>query len=141
MDKIYSCRLRPIYNPLKIVDLQIVDPDFVLDGIAGKSKISLLFMDLCRDNPFTKKLVVGSRSISRSGLASIDSAAGTLIAFSTAPGRVAEDGNSDHSPFTKALLNNIEQPGVEVRRMMSNVRREVREGDWRPANAMGELGS
>ncbi|MGY3354823.1 putative caspase-like protein [Bradyrhizobium sp. GM0.4] len=106
---------------------ETVDLDSVLDGIAGRSKISLLFMDSCRDNPFAKRLVVGSRSISRSGLASIDSAAGTLIAFSTAPGRVAEDGNTDHSPFTKALLNNIEQPGVEVRRMMSNVRREVRE--------------
>jgi uncharacterized caspase-like protein len=109
------------------IRFETVDLDSVLDGIAGSSKISLLFMDSCRDNPFAKKLVIGSRSISRSGLAPIDSAVGTLIAFATAPGRLAEDGDSDHSPFTKALLDNIEQPGIEVRRMMSNVRREVRE--------------
>jgi Caspase domain len=101
--------------------------DSVLDGISGRSRVSLLFMDSCRDNPFTKKLLIGSRSISRAGLGQIDSAVGTLIAFSTAPGRVAEDGDTAHSPFTQALLDNIEQSGVEVRRMMSNVRRQVRE--------------
>jgi uncharacterized caspase-like protein len=106
---------------------ETVDLDSVLDGISGRSRVSLLFMDSCRDNPFAKKLVIGSRSISRSGLGQIDSAVGTLIAFATAPGRVAEDGDRVHSPFTQALLDNIEQPGVEVRRMMSNVRRQVRE--------------
>jgi uncharacterized caspase-like protein len=106
---------------------ETVELDSVLDGISGRSRVSLLFMDSCRDNPFTKKLLIGSRSISRAGLGQIDSAVGTLIAFATAPGRVAEDGDTAHSPFTQALLDNIEQPGIEVRRMMSNVRRQVRE--------------
>jgi uncharacterized caspase-like protein len=106
---------------------ETVDLDLVLDGVSGSSRVSILLMDSCRDNPFTKKLVIGSRSTSRSGLGAVDSSIGTLIAFATAPGKVAEDGEKAHSPFTQALLDNIEQPGVEVRRMMSNVRREVRE--------------
>src|SRR5262249_43308404 len=53
---------------------------------------------------------------------------GTLIAFSTAPGKTAFDGDFRNSPFTAALLHNIERPGIEVRRMFGDVRREVREG-------------
>jgi len=37
------------------------------------------------------------------GLGSIDAAAGTLIAFATALGKTAEDGDSRNSPFTKSV--------------------------------------
>jgi len=39
---------------------------------------------------------------------------------------VALDGKNDiNSPFTKALLNHIATPGIEVREMLTRVRKEV----------------
>jgi hypothetical protein len=52
---------------------------------------------------------------------------GTFIAFATAPGVVAADGNGPHSPFTGSLLKYIETPGLELRSMMSKVRGDVEE--------------
>ena len=88
---------------------------------------SLVFLDSCRDNPFNKKLAASTRAINFRGLGPVDAATGTLIVFATAPGKTAEDGDARHGPFTAALLRNIERPGIEVRRMLSAVRREVRE--------------
>ena len=106
---------------------ETIDLDSVLDAVAGRSAVSLLFLDSCRDNPFSKKLVANSRAISFRGLGAIDAATGTLIAFATAPGKTAEDGDGQNSPFTTALLRNLERSGIEVRRMLGEVRREVRE--------------
>ena len=106
---------------------ETIDLDSVLDAVAGRSAVSLLFLDSCRDNPFSKKLLASSRAIGFRGLGAIDAATGTLIAFATAPGKTAEDGDGQNSPFTTALLRNLERPGIEVRRMLGEVRREVRE--------------
>jgi uncharacterized caspase-like protein len=106
---------------------ETVDLDGVLDSLSGRSKVSLLILDSCRDNPFMQQLAASSRAISLRGLGAVNAAVGTLIAFSTAPGRTALDGDSRNSPFTTAFLHNIERPGVEVRRMLGDVRREVRE--------------
>ena len=106
---------------------ETIDLDSVLDAVAGRSAVSLLFLDSCRDNPFSKRLLANSRTIGFRGLGAIDAATGTLIAFATAPGKTAEDGDGQNSPFTTALLRNLERPGIEVRRMLGEVRREVRE--------------
>jgi hypothetical protein len=106
---------------------ETVDLDSVLDSVSGRSKFSLLILDSCRDNPFMKQLAGSSRAVSLRGLGAVSAAIGTLIAFSTAPGRTALDGDTRNSPFTAALLHNIERPGVEVRHMLGDVRREVRE--------------
>lgn len=106
---------------------ETVDLDSVLDSVSGRGKVSLLILDSCRDNPFIRQLAGSSRAISLRGLGHVDAAVGTLIAFSTAPGKTASDGDFRNSPFTAALLHNIERPGIEVRRMFGDVRREVRE--------------
>jgi len=105
---------------------ETVDLDSVLDSVSGRGKVSLLILDSCRDNPFVKQLAGSSRTISLRGMGPVDAAVGTLIAFSTAPGKTASDGDNRNSPFTAALLRNIERPGIEVRRLLSDVRREVR---------------
>ncbi|MGY8683220.1 caspase family protein [Bradyrhizobium sp. UFLA05-153] len=106
---------------------ETVDLDSVLDSVSGRSKISLLILDSCRDNPFIKQLAGSYRSVSARGLGPVNAAMGTLIVFSTAPGSTAFDGDSRNSPFTAALLHNVERSGVEVRHMLGDVRREVRE--------------
>lgn len=92
-----------------------------------KANTLLMFLDACRDNPLTRRFSKSSRSIGRSrGLAPPPSTSeGTLIAFSTQPENVALDGDGRNSPFTQALLENIEKPGLEISKMMTNVRRSV----------------
>jgi hypothetical protein len=68
-----------------------------------------------------------TRSVGGGGLAGVASGSGMLIAFATAPGKVALDGQDENSPFTEALLRHIETPAVEVRQMLGRVRQSVRE--------------
>ena len=53
---------------------------------------------------------------------------GTLIAFATGPGQTALDGEAGtNSPFTRALMANMRQPGVEIQQAMTKVRAQVNE--------------
>src|SRR5436853_7493238 len=67
-----------------------------------------------------------SRSVAvQGGLAAAAAGTGTLIAYATQPGNTASDGAGRNSPFTGALLRHIGEPGVEVRSMLTRVRRDV----------------
>jgi uncharacterized caspase-like protein len=53
---------------------------------------------------------------------------GTLIAFATGPGQTALDGQEgNNSPFTRALIDNITKPGIEIQQAMTSVRAQVNE--------------
>ena len=106
-------------------------------ALNGKARTTLIFLDLCRDNPLTganlppaatqgRTTGAPARSVG-TGLASVFSPAGTLIVYATAPGQVALDGDGQNSPFTTALLQHIETPDIEVRDMLTRVRRVVRQ--------------
>ncbi|WP_313531667.1 caspase family protein [Shinella sp.] len=87
---------------------------------------SLIFiLDACRDNPFQ----TASRSIGGAptrGLARIDSnKIGTLIAFSTSPGSVAQDGDGKNSPYTKALATALLEPGQSIESVFKRARAQV----------------
>src|SRR6201987_6056896 len=95
-----------------------INIDVTLDQTMGDAKVKLVFLDACRDNPFAAKIKANSatRSVSvQTGLAEMKSGEGTLIAFATGPGQTALDGQEgQNSPFTRALLAHITQPGVEI---------------------------
>ena len=48
-----------------------------------------------------------------------------LIAFATAADDVAADGDGDHSPFTAALLEHLETPGLSVQELFTHVTASV----------------
>ena len=106
-----------------------INVDTTLDQTMQDAKVKLVFLDACRDNPFAAKM--RSAKLSRgltvdSGLAAINSGQGTLIAFATSPGQTALDGDKGtNSPFTRALVANITQPGVEIQQAMTKVRAQV----------------
>jgi hypothetical protein len=108
-----------------------INVDLTLDQTMNDAKVKLVFLDACRDNPFAEKVKTGATSRSVSvpvGLAEMKSGEGTLIAFATAPGRTALDGREGtNSPFTRALIANITQPGVEIEQAMKQVRSQVKE--------------
>jgi uncharacterized caspase-like protein len=108
-----------------------INIDLTLDQTMGDAKVKLVFLDACRDNPFAAKIKANSatRSVSvQSGLAEMKSGEGTLIAFATGPGQTALDGQEgNNSPFTRALIDNITKPGVEIQQAMTQVRAQVNE--------------
>lgn len=106
-----------------------------------RSDVRITILDACRDNPFIgdDQALHGSdgqtRSIGR-GLAPIadpdtiaeqtgTDAYGSVIAYAAAPGRTASDGDGKHSPYTAALLENLEKPGLEIGRMFRNIAASV----------------
>ena len=93
------------------------------------AQINLVVLDACRDNPLARSLTMtsGTRKVELArGLASLQRARGTFIAYATAPGEVAYDGEGQrNSPFTKALADWIDQPGLEVALMFRRIREQV----------------
>lgn len=96
-----------------------------------QAKVRIVFLDACRDSPpLARQLSRGTRSAAAAqGLAPIKSAdvggdSGVFIAFATAAGSVAQDGDGQHSPFTQALLDNMKNP-VSIDDMFSLVTRQV----------------
>jgi Caspase domain len=85
------------------------------------SKTKLIFLDACRDNPL---LLSKTRNLTR-GLAPVNVPSGTLIAFSTKDGSVAQDGEDKNSPFTSALLKHLDAP-EDISVVLRKVRTEVK---------------
>jgi uncharacterized caspase-like protein len=108
------------------LDFEAVDLSLVLKQMERNSRVSLVFLDACRDNPLALNLAATSRSLQVSrGLARVDRAVGMMIAFSTQPGNVALDGEGRNSPFTNALLHHIDAEGTSINDMMIEVRNDV----------------
>ncbi len=126
-----------------------INIDLTLDQTMSDAKVKLVFLDACRDNPFAAKIKSNSatRSVSvQTGLAEMKSGEGTLIAFATGPGQTALDGQEGtNSPFTRALIDNIAQPGVEIQQAMTKVRAQVNEETnkgqlpWGHTNLIGSV--
>ena len=90
----------------------------VLRDVETLSRVAIVILDACRDNPFAEQLAAAdptrSLAVTR-GLARVSpSGNGAIIAYAAAPGEVASDGAGEHSPYTAALLAEMEKPGVEV---------------------------
>jgi hypothetical protein len=94
------------------------DVDFELEDVtlvsrqmeAAGTRLNLVMLDACRNNPFGGR---GLRAID-AGLAQMRAPEGTLISFATQPGNIAQDGSDGHSPYTKALAQTIQRPGLGV---------------------------
>ncbi len=86
----------------------------------AQNGLNIVILDACRNNPFARSF----RSAS-DGLAQVDAPTGTLIAYATAPGRVASDGAAQNGLYTAELLKQMRVPGVPVTEMFMRVRGEV----------------
>jgi uncharacterized caspase-like protein len=126
-----------------------INIDLTLDQTMSDAKVKLVFLDACRDNPFAAKIKssASTRSVSvQTGLAEMKSGEGTLIAFATGPGQTALDGQEGtNSPFTRALIAHITEPGTEIQQAMTEVRAQVNEETnksqlpWGHTNLIGSV--
>ncbi len=83
---------------------------------------NIIILDACRDNPFQSS----KRGAAR-GLAQINAPNGSLIAYSTAPGQVAEDGSGANSPYSEALARQLLVSGLTIEQVFKSVRVAVSE--------------
>jgi hypothetical protein len=98
-----------------------VDAALVLNYMdEAQNGLNIVILDACRNNPFARSF----RSAS-DGLAQVDAPTGTLIAYATAPGRVASDGTAGNGLYTAELLKQMKVPGLSVTDMFMRVRAEV----------------
>jgi Caspase domain len=110
------------------IPFETVELNLVLAQLESRARTVLLFLDACRENPFASRIATGARGLVSRGLAaSSANAMGTMVVYATAPGQTADDGAGEDSLFTTALLRHIDTPGLEVRQMLSRVRRDVRD--------------
>jgi hypothetical protein len=114
------------------LDFEVLRLDLVLKHmeLEREGKTSIVFLDACRDNPFTRNLArtMGTRStnIGR-GLAQVQTGVGTFIAYSTQPGNVASDGAGRNSPFAASLKRHMTDHGRNLTTIMIDVRKDVLE--------------
>lgn len=97
-----------------------VDLDLVLEQL-GPARLSMVILDACRNNPFEGKF----RTARGSGLAQVDAPKGTLLAYATAPGKVASDGDGANGLYTAELLKAMQIPGAKVEEVFKAVRVNV----------------
>jgi len=88
------------------------------------TKTNIIILDACRDNPFERSW---SRKSTGSGLAFMDAPNGSLIAYSTAPGKTASDGYGRNSPYSSALIHYMNIPNLKIEDFFKLVRVKVRE--------------
>jgi len=99
-----------------------VDAQAVLDKMeAAGNATNLVILDACRNNPFARSF----RSASQ-GLAQMEAPVGTLVAFATAPGSVASDGQGQNGLYTQHLLQALRKPGMKVEDVFKQTRAAVR---------------
>jgi uncharacterized caspase-like protein len=109
------------------VDDEAVSLNRILVATEAASKLRLVILDACRDNPFAKRMrrTLATRSITR-GLVGVEpNRPNTFIAFAAKEGSTASDGDGGHSPFTMALLTHLTRTGVDIRKAFGYVRDDV----------------
>jgi hypothetical protein len=123
------------------VRAETVDVEVVLDQmLAATSTVNVVILDACRNNPFERRF----RGTGR-GLATMSAPKGTLVAYATAPGKVASDGDGENGLYTAELLRALPVPGLRIEDVFKRVRAAVaaRTRDeqipWEASSLTGDL--
>ncbi|WP_448203127.1 SUMF1/EgtB/PvdO family nonheme iron enzyme [Azospirillum sp. sgz302134] len=103
--------------------------NLMMGELSQARKLGILMLDACRNNPFVDRLKqAGQNRVQVNyGFARVDDTpSDTLVAMATRADQLAEDGQGDHSPYTAALLQHLQTPGLELSLFFRNVRDTVR---------------
>ncbi len=83
----------------------------------AQNDLNIIILDACRNDPFA--------ATGRGGLAQFDAPKGTMIAYSTAPGKTAADGDGANGLYTEQLAKAIKNPEYKMEDVFKQVRAEV----------------
>lgn len=117
--------LLPVGKPINSeanVKYQAVNVGLLLDNLkASRKGLNLVILDACRDNPLPR-----DSKTARRGLSQTTAPSGSLLAYATAPGKVARVGAGRNSIYTAALLQHFKTPDLEVKELLQRVAQDVR---------------
>ncbi|MEQ9016215.1 MAG: caspase family protein [Marinovum algicola] len=112
------------------VSLETVSLEDVENAVSPADTLRLIILDACRDNPFLTAME-RPRGLTKSvdkGLGRVEPGRpNTLIAYAARHGTTASDGTGTHSPYAAALLEEIDEPGLEISLLFRRVRDRVLE--------------
>ncbi|QDL55107.1 SUMF1/EgtB/PvdO family nonheme iron enzyme [Rhodoferax aquaticus] len=96
---------------------QSLSTEQIMDTLAdAKTRLNLVFLDACRDNPFARGFRSSSRGLSRESAPS-----GTLVSFATRPGSVASDGDGRNGLYTGVLLREMANVNMPIEQLLKKV--------------------
>jgi len=107
----------------------------------ASNDVNIIILDACRNNPFDRKW----RSLQRGLAPPTQTVKGTLIAYPTSPGKIALDGKGRNSPYTRALLQHMKTPNLDVEQMFKQVRADVlkdtrgKQTPWESSSLIGSF--
>jgi len=123
------------------VEVESMDVAYVMARMAtAKNQFNIVILDACRNNPFQRSF----RSASN-GLAAISAPTGTMIAYATAPGSVANDGDGANGIYTSELVAAIKRPGLSMEEAFKQARGRViqrtqgKQTPWESSSVVGEF--
>ena len=99
----------------------------VLDRLSAATKLRVVILDACRNNPFLSRMVmsrVSTRAVAR-GLTAVEPSHGEVVFYAARDGNVASDGKDANSPFATALVKHMDEDGVELGRFFRRVTSSV----------------
>ena len=104
------------------IQSKAVDLGVLIDGLGrARNAANIVILDACRNNPFGHDFRIDDK-----GLSQLDAPPGTLLAYATAPGNTAADGEGSHGLYTDQLLREMIVPGAAVEDVFKRVRLAVR---------------
>ncbi|WP_258162251.1 caspase family protein [Rhizobium sp. TH2] len=120
------------------IGAQAITLKHLLASVEHARKLRIVILDSCRNNPFADWPVQevakagteefdsnATRSIRRAGLSAPSVDKGMLVVYAAKDGEVALDGEGGHSPFARALIENLPARNVEIGMMFRQVRDAV----------------
>ena len=106
-----------------------------------QNPLNIIILDACRNNPYSRSF----RSLER-GLAQPQAAAtGSIVAFATAPGMTASDGDGNNGLYTQELIKAMQKEGLTIEEVFKEVRINVsrisggKQIPWENSSLMGDF--
>ncbi len=112
------------FQSLAAMPYELVPVETLIGELRRAKGVRIAVLDACRDNSAEREL---KRTASRGGeitrgLARVKDPDGLILAYATQYMATAADGPANgHSPFTAALLDNIDTPGLDVKDLFFRV--------------------
>lgn len=101
---------------------QCVEIGSLIEGLnRAANPMNILILDACRQNPFGSDFRDAQK-----GLSQMDAPPSTLLAYATAPGNVASDGEGSNGLYTEHLLKEMQARETKIEDVFKRVRLEVR---------------
>lgn len=120
------------------IGAQAITLKHLLGSVEHARKLRIVILDSCRNNPFADWPVqevakagteefdsTTTRSLKRAGLSAPSVDKGMLVVYAAKDGEVALDGEGGHSPFARALIEQLPARNVEIGMMFRQVRDAV----------------